>query len=41
MNALAQAPGQVILQSPNKPTKSYDPGWKVIDMEEKDDSLPN
>jgi hypothetical protein len=41
MNALAQAPGQVILQSPNKPTKSYDLGWRVIDLEDKDESLPN
>ena len=41
MNALAQAPGQVILQSPNKPTKSYDLSWRVIDLEDKDESLPN
>jgi hypothetical protein len=32
MNALSLAPGQVILQSPNKPTKTYDAAWRVIDL---------
>jgi hypothetical protein len=32
MNALSQAPGQVILQSPTKPTRSYELAWSVIDL---------
>jgi len=32
MNALSDAPGQVILQSPTGPTNNYRSEWRVIDM---------
>jgi hypothetical protein len=32
MNALAEAPGQVILQSPTGPTSNYRSEWRVVDM---------
>jgi hypothetical protein len=32
MNALADAPGQVLLQSPTKPTGAYRMEWSVIDL---------
>lgn len=34
MNALANAPGQVILQSPNSPSNNYRSEWRVVDLEE-------
>ena len=32
MNALSQAPGQVILQSPTSPSNNYRSEWRVIDL---------
>jgi hypothetical protein len=34
MNALSNAPGQVILQSPHSPSNTYRPEWRVVDLEE-------
>ena len=32
MNALSEAPGQVLLQSPTKPTNTYHADWRVVDL---------
>ena len=34
MNALANAPGQVILQSPNGPDETYDTAWRIVRLQE-------
>ena len=36
MNALENAPGQVILQSPNHPAEGYGKAWLVVDLAEQD-----
>ena len=33
MNALSDAPGQVLLQSPTKPTNRYHAEWSVVDLD--------
>ena len=35
MNALADAPGQVLLQSPTAPTNNYRSEWSVVDLEQR------